>query len=287
MTYLATAIRVVKSLLCGLFIVSGTVVSASETITYSYDELGRLIASANNGGPGSGKATVTGFDPAGNRTGHASGVPLPPPVTAASFVVAGPTAPVVEGTPAQFTITKSNPTSGPLSVVITTANGSAVAPADYVAGSAVLTFRNWETVKYFSVTTNADTLSDGGEQFSVTLSAPSPGATITTATAAVSLSDSNQPPVTNPDSVTAEACLSATVNVVANDTDPEGNYPLVVTAVSAGTYGVTSLVGTTSVKYRGSGTSGSETITYTVRDSLGATSTGQLQASVTPGSGCQ
>lgn len=44
--------------------------TASETITYSYDALGRLVAVSTAGGPNDGTAASTLYDPAGNRTNY-------------------------------------------------------------------------------------------------------------------------------------------------------------------------------------------------------------------------
>lgn len=44
---------------------------SAETVTYSYDALGRLVASTASGGPNSGVSTGATFDPAGNRTSYA------------------------------------------------------------------------------------------------------------------------------------------------------------------------------------------------------------------------
>lgn len=43
---------------------------ASETVTYTYDELGRLTSSATSGGPNEGTSVATSYDNAGNRTGY-------------------------------------------------------------------------------------------------------------------------------------------------------------------------------------------------------------------------
>jgi YD repeat-containing protein len=55
----------------------------SETITYEYDELGRLKKTTKAGGPATGAQTTTTFDPAGNRTNQTTtgvgGVTPPPP----------------------------------------------------------------------------------------------------------------------------------------------------------------------------------------------------------------
>jgi YD repeat-containing protein len=42
--------------------------AAAETVTYSYDALGRLIRTQRSGGPASGVDAQVQYDPAGNRT---------------------------------------------------------------------------------------------------------------------------------------------------------------------------------------------------------------------------
>lgn len=60
--------------------------AAQETVTYVYDDLGRLIVTRVSGGARNGQETGTAFDSAGNRTNYnVSGVgavspPPPPPV---------------------------------------------------------------------------------------------------------------------------------------------------------------------------------------------------------------
>lgn len=46
----------------------GSAAVAAETVTYSYDALGRLVASSASGGPNNGMNTGIAFDAAGNRT---------------------------------------------------------------------------------------------------------------------------------------------------------------------------------------------------------------------------
>jgi len=92
----------------------------------------------------------------------------------------------------------------------------------------------------------------------------------------------NQPPVANTDSHTMQKCRTATIAVLANDTDPEGNLPLVLLSVSAGTKGTSALSGS-SVYYESTNLGGLEALTYTVRDSLGATSTGTLNITISGG----
>ena len=58
-----------SAFLCAIAILTGANQSqATETTTYSYDTLGRLVQSNVSGGPASGVQTATSYDPAGNRT---------------------------------------------------------------------------------------------------------------------------------------------------------------------------------------------------------------------------
>jgi YD repeat-containing protein len=47
-------------------------VDATETVTYKYDALGRLVQTTKSGGPANGQQTKTKYDPAGNRTCHST-----------------------------------------------------------------------------------------------------------------------------------------------------------------------------------------------------------------------
>jgi YD repeat-containing protein len=44
--------------------------AASDTISYTYDALGRLVAVSTDGGRNDGVAVSTGYDPAGNRSNY-------------------------------------------------------------------------------------------------------------------------------------------------------------------------------------------------------------------------
>ena len=80
-----------KNIRCRLLISTAllslpAIATATETVIYTYDELGRLTGSATTGTVNGGVQTSTSFDPAGNRAGYrVSGVggvvvaPLPPP----------------------------------------------------------------------------------------------------------------------------------------------------------------------------------------------------------------
>ena len=250
---------------------------AQETTTYTYDALGRLITSSISGGPNNGTQTGTSFDPASNRTNYTvTGTPVPP-----SFAISNATA-VSEGGQLTFTVTKTGTTSSSYSVNYATTGGTATAGSDYNATSGTLTFPAGGTTSLpITVQTLTDSVVESPETVLVTLSAPTGGATITTAQGSGTINDntsSNLPPVANPDTTSFNCSVYQTVNLVANDTDPENNVPLhLVSITGPGSATVTS---TTSVTI-GENSTGTFTFSYVVADSLGATSTGQLTATVT------
>lgn len=261
---------------------------ASETTTYTYDELGRLISSSNSGGPRNGKSALTSYDSAGNRATHAVGMPAPAPNNSAIFSVSGPSAAVNEGQTATFTVSKSGPASSTLSVQYQTASGTASAPGDFAAASGTLNFLHWETIKTVSIPVLDDGIAEPLETFALSLSSPSAGASIGTASASAQINASaaaNQPPITSPDSVSVKVCMSTTKNVTANDIDPEGGA---LTLVSVSGSSVASLLveSASNIRVSAYGSPGSQVVTYVVKDAQGLTSTGSLTVTVTNGTGC-
>jgi len=68
--------------------------------------------------------------------------------------------------------------------------------------------------------------------------------------------------------------------VTANDTDPDGDYPLtLISATGAGF----SVVSSTTIEFTSTGSTGAKVSTYTVQDSRGATATATLTVSVSGG----
>jgi hypothetical protein len=73
-------------------------------------------------------------------------------------------------------------------------------------------------------------------------------------------------------------CTTQSYNVIANDTDPDGNYPLTLVSVTGMGFAVESAT-TLSFSSLSTGRTG----TYTVRDSLGATATATLTVTLAGG----
>lgn len=277
--------RVLMSLLASALLAAPA--PASETVLYTYDSLGRLTKVVHSGTVNSGASACYTYDKANNRTNVTSSMSgdctPPPPV---SFSIANDGA-VTEGGSSVFTVTKTGTAAGTLTVNYATANGTAVAPGDYTATSGTLTFLAGETSKTVSVPTIDDTVVESAETFTMTLSSPSGGATLETASATATINDNdvltNQPPVANADGASVGSCGSIVVNVVANDTDPDGNYPLHLTAIVSATAGAASVASSTSIFFEAPQGPAGSVVTYTVADSLGATANGTLTVSVRSG----
>jgi Calx-beta domain-containing protein/WD40 repeat protein len=77
-----------------------------------------------------------------------------------------------------FTISLDQAESAPVTVDFSTADGTATAPSDYVAGSGTVTFAPGETAKTVRVQVNGDTIKEANESFSVNLTNVAGNATI-------------------------------------------------------------------------------------------------------------
>ena len=71
-----------KATLAAAALTLATQAVAGETVTYSYDALGRLVGTSTAGSVNNGLSVSTGYDPAGNRCHYsvagAGGAPPPP-----------------------------------------------------------------------------------------------------------------------------------------------------------------------------------------------------------------
>ncbi len=90
------------------------------------------------------------------------------------------------------------------------------------------------------------------------------------------------PPVANPDTATTAYNTAVTVNVLANDTDANGDT-LTITSVSPGDQRTVVINGGTNVTYTpNSGYSGPDGFTYTISDGNGGLTTGTVSVTVNP-----
>lgn len=96
----------------------------------------------------------------------------------------------------------------------------------------------------------------------------------------MTVSPANDPPVAVDDAVTTVRDAPVTINVVANDTDVDGD-PLSVATVAAPASGTTAISGSSAVLYTPDpGFAGADSFTYTVEDPSGATSVATVAVTV-------
>jgi hypothetical protein len=103
-----------------------------------------------------------------------------------------------------------------------------------------------------------------------------------TATAQVSVTvipGQNQPPVANADSASTASGTAVTIDVLANDTDANGD-PLSVIGVTNGVRGTVANNGVNVTYTPNAGTSGTDVFSYTVADGRGGTASGSVTVNV-------
>ena len=273
--------------------VSGTVTfaqgEASKTVTVA--SVADLVAEPaetvfmNLSAPTNG-ATLHPLWSQGTGTINASGAPAPLPV----FSISGGT--VAEAGNIVFTISRTNPSAtGSFNVSYATSNGTAVQWNDYYPTSGTLTFGTGEASKTVPVGAIADGVDEPAETVLMTLSAPTGGATLdpqaTQATGTIAAGPANYRPNTSAQDVFSIAqCTAGSFNVIANDTDSDGDYPLTLTSVAGAAVdmGYASVGSSTNVAWAKAGQAGLWVLTYTVTDARGAVATGTFRVTVT-GSG--
>ncbi len=164
--------------------------------------------------------------------------------------------------------TAPSSTINPASVTILTqpTNGTAVANASGI------------------VTYTSTPLFVGSNTFTYTVK-DNLGATSNTATVTVTVNAANQPPVAANDTSTTTAGSPVTINVIANDVDPDGTInPATLFIISQPLSGTALAQPNGTVVYTPvAGFTGSNTFTYTVKDNLGAVSnTATVTVTVNP-----
>lgn len=95
---------------------------------------------------------------------------------------------------------------------------------------------------------------------------------------------SNRPPLTTSDSATTDVGKAVTINVLANDSDPN-NHALTITSVSKPQFGTATINGQTIVYTPNSNFTGTDTFSYVVSDGQGGTTVGSVMITVKGPSG--
>ncbi|MDB9923796.1 hypothetical protein OAC96_06245, partial [Candidatus Pelagibacter sp.] len=174
---------------------------------------------------------------------------------------------------ATFTVTMSTTSSATATVDYATSNGTATASSDYTSSSGTLTFSPGDTSKTFTVPVLADTIYEGNETATITLS-NAVNATISSSTATLTITDDESAPTVtltssassvaeNGSALTLTATLSVattanvTVGISTSGTGTEGtDYGTVsdITITAGQTTGTTSFTPTDDTTYEGNET---------------------------------
>ncbi|HEX3131883.1 MAG TPA: Ig-like domain-containing protein [Thermoanaerobaculia bacterium] len=120
---------------------------------------------------------------------------------------------------------------------------------------------------------------NGADAFTYTISDGNGGSD--TATVAMTVTASNDALTANDDTATVAEDGSVTVNVLANDTDPESD-PLTVVSVTQGTNGSVAIVGNQVTYTPSADFHGTDSFTYTASDGNGGTGGATVTVTVTP-----
>ena len=114
---------------------------------------------------------------------------------------------------ANFTVSLNAPSGRPVSVAYATANGTAIAPADYTAIAGTVNLAAGQTSQQVSVAVNADLLDEDNEDFTINLSSPV-DATIADPQGLGSITDNDPLPALSVNDVTVTEGNSGTTNAV-------------------------------------------------------------------------
>ena len=167
--------------------------AASETVTYSYDALGRLVKVSRAGTVNNGVSACYSYDEAANRSNLKSATAANCSTGASASVFSVGDALALEGESLVFVVTRAGPALASYSVEYETSNGSATSGSDYTATSGTLTFLPGQVAKQVSVLTSFASSHEATETLNFTLT-PTGGATLGDGSGVGTITDNGTPP---------------------------------------------------------------------------------------------
>ncbi|MEA5451518.1 Ig-like domain-containing protein [Leptolyngbya sp. CCNP1308] len=196
---------------------------------------------------------------------------------------------VEPSTPGSFTLTLSKAAPAGGLTVAYNLGGTATNGTDYTNLPGTVTFAAGATTATVTVAPIADNLAEGSETVILTL-VDQLGYTLgANTTATITLADPpNQPPVATNDTATTDEDTAVTINVLANDTDPDGN-PRSLTSFTNPTNGTvtrddngtpTNLTDDQLIYTPNANYNGSDSFTYSISDGNGGTATATVNLTV-------
>jgi Tol biopolymer transport system component len=224
-------------------------------------------------------------DPNFSQDVYLHGIPWPASAPGVSFSISSYS--IVEaGGSAMISVERTGNTCAAASVDFSTANGTATAGLDYHSASGTLAFASGESTRTFVVPITNDAIDEPDETVNLQLSnaVGIPLGSVTEATLHILDDDeppANSAPVAEDDAATVNEDESVVVDVLSNDSDPDGNL-IHVAAATNGLHGTTAVEGA-GIRYTPSPDfNGTDTFSYTIADDAGATDTATVTVTVTP-----
>jgi hypothetical protein len=177
---------------------------ADTAALYHFDELTSGNCTSGTVIRDSGQGSGPGASPGECRFGGSPSGPVfstdspfaPAPGGPGSLQFSSATAAAAEGTAtATISVTRTGGSTGAVSVSYASANGSAIANSDYTQVSGALNWADGDTAaKTITIPILEDAQAEASENFTVTLSAPTSGATLgTPSTATITIADNDSP----------------------------------------------------------------------------------------------
>ncbi|HEX4870851.1 MAG TPA: Ig-like domain-containing protein [Nevskiaceae bacterium] len=172
--------------------------------------------------------------------------------------------------------------AAPVTVSFETLDDVALAGSDYLATSGTVTLAAGQTQATIPVTLLGDRVIESTERFVVRLSSPQ-GGVLADANAFVAIvENSNRPPVAQADSASVLAGAFVDINVLANDSDADGDS-LAVTLETAPATGTATVVAGNLIRYQSVDPSPSPvTFSYRVSDGVGESAVALVTVTVQP-----
>jgi subtilisin family serine protease len=171
---------------------------------------------------------------------------------------------------ATITVMRTDGSYGAVSVDYAASDGTAADGDDYTAVSGTLAWEDGDdSAKTFSVPVIADTLIEGDETVTLALGSPAGGGALgSPATATLTIVDVpvNQAPTAAEDDVDTPEDVAVTVDVLSNDTDPEGDALTIVSVEPGGHGTVVNNSGADATYTPDPDFYGSDTFSYTISD---------------------
>ncbi len=186
----------------------------------------------------------------------------------------------VAGAPLAITLTASDANGDPLTfaVIAAPAHGSLSGTAPKLTYTAAATFAGQDTLR-FRVTDGFGGSTEGTITITVTKAAQPSPTPVPTPTA-TPIPPGNRPPVARDDSAQTTLDTAVTINVLANDSDPDGD-PLTMTITTAPSHGSAVVQNQRIVYTPNQGFTGTDTLIYQVSDGRGGRATATVTITIT------